>query len=84
MYSYHHHYHIRTVLKKNFQEEYSDLVKKYGKENIELQKELTFAFKYRCWVNDDGWGNKKIKDIIINESENTYSFTFEEEESEPI
>lgn len=71
MYHYHHHYNLRSVLKKNYNIEYNNLVKQYGKENIELIKELTFAFKYRCWINDDGW-NKEMTPIF-NESEHTYT-----------
>ena len=71
MYHYHHHYNLRSVLKKNYNTEYDALIKQYGEENIELIKELAFAFKYRCWINDDGW-NKEMMPLFI-ESEDTYT-----------
>lgn len=51
-YCYHVYSHRHSVLKKNFNEEYQRLVDMYGKENIELEKELTFAYRYKCWVNE--------------------------------
>lgn len=64
-YSFHHHYKRESVLKKNFNKEYRQLIDKYGKENIELEKELTFAYWYKCWINEsDGeW----IYDSLIDE-----------------
>lgn len=64
-YSFHHHYNHRTVLKKNFNKEYQQLVYEYGKENIELEKETLFAYWYKCWINEaDGeW----IYDSLIDE-----------------
>jgi len=51
-YSYHQYYNRVSVLKRDFDKEYQQLIDKYGKENIELEKELTFAYWYRCWVNE--------------------------------
>ena len=51
-YSYHHHFNRAKILKKDFDKEYSQLIKKYGKENIELERELPFAYWYRCWINE--------------------------------
>ncbi len=51
-YSYHQYYNRHSVLKENFNEEYQRLVDTYGEENIELEKELTFAYRYKCWVNE--------------------------------
>lgn len=51
-YSFHHHYEKRTVLKKNFDIEYNQLIDQYGKENIELEKELILAYHYKCWINE--------------------------------
>lgn len=64
-YCYHHHYNHHSVLKRNFDEEYQRLVDTYGKENIELEKELTFAYRYKCWINEaDGeW----VFDSLIDE-----------------
>ena len=64
-YSYHQYCDHASVLKKNFNKEYQQLVDKYGEENIELEKELTFAYRYKCWVNEaDG---KWIFDPLIGE-----------------
>ena len=64
-YSYHQYYNRHSVLKKNFNEEYQQLVDMYGKENIELEKELTSAYRYKCWVNEaiGEW----VFDPLINE-----------------
>ena len=51
-YSYHHHFNRAKILKKDFDKEYSQLIKKYGKANIELERELTFAYWYKCWINE--------------------------------
>ena len=75
-YSFHHHYNHHSVLKKNFNEEYQQLVDIYGKENIELEKELTFAYRYKCWVNEaiGEW----VFDPLINE----YVFILDDNERE--
>ena len=64
-YFYHQYYNRIFVLKKNFDKEYQQLINKYGRENIELERETTFAYWYRCWVNEaDGeW----IFDSLIDE-----------------
>ena len=51
-YSYHQYYDHVSVLKRNFDKEYQQLIDKYGKESIELEKELTFSYVYKCWVNE--------------------------------
>ena len=51
-YFYHQYYDHVSVLKRNFDKEYQQLIDKYGKENIELEKELTFSYVYKCWVNE--------------------------------
>lgn len=71
MYYYHHHYNLCSVLKKNYDIEYANLVKQYKEENIELIKETIFAFKYQCWINDDGWAEETIP--VFNENEHTYT-----------
>jgi len=75
-YRYHAYYNRHSVLKKNFNEEYQKLVDTYGKENIELEKELIFTYWYKCWVNEafgecvfDPLINKYIF-ILDNEEEN--------------
>ena len=37
-----------TVLKKNYQKEYQNLIDKYGIENVHFIKELLFAYHYDC------------------------------------
>jgi len=73
-YYYHAYFDHHSVLKKNFNEEYQQLVDMYGKENIELEKEFTFAYWYKCWVNEaiGEW----IYDPLINE----YVFILDAEE----
>ena len=46
-----------SVLKKNYNTEYQELVKKYSAENIHLIKETTFAFQYICYIYEEwhGW-----------------------------
>lgn len=80
MYSFHHCFKIHSVLKNKFDIEYARLIEKYGRDNIELIKELTFAFQYRCWINDDGCDKRKEKYRIFNDSENTYSIVYEDED----
>ena len=78
MYNYHHHYHKHSVLKKNQDKEYAELVKIYGEENIELEKELTLAYHYKCWINDDGY--EKPWHRVFHKSENTFSIVYDDED----
>lgn len=73
-YCYHAYNHRHSVLKKNFNKEYQQLVDMYGEENIELEKELTFAYWYKCWVNEAI--GKWIFDSLINE----YVFILDDDE----
>ena len=73
-YSYHHHFNRAKILKKDFDKEYSQLIKKYGKENIELEKELPFAYWYKCWINEAE--GEWIFDSLIGE----YVYILDEEE----
>lgn len=65
MYYFHHHCNYISILKKNFEEEYSRLIDKYGKENIELEKNLLFAYRYKCWINETN--GEWIYDPLISE-----------------
>ncbi len=73
-YYYHAYCHHHSVLKKNFNEEYQRLMNVYGKENIELEKELTFAYLYKCWVNE------AIGEYIFDPLINEYVFILDAEE----
>jgi hypothetical protein len=73
-YCFHHHYNRRTVLKKNVNKEYQQLVYEYGKENVELEKETLFAYWYKCWINEaDG---ELVYDPLIDK----YVFILDAEE----
>ena len=77
MFYFHHHYDHHSVLKKNFKKEYQALVSQYGESNLELEKELTFSYYFKCWINDDG--EDKPFHCVFDDNENTYYIVYDDE-----